>query len=102
MLHFSTFPPKCIKIAIPYEQAPCIHRICSDEEERDRHLKFLKDALIGPGYDTQPIDHQFRRVTAKNPNDLLRKQTQDTSDRVPFIVQYFLGAEKLHHVLRSL
>eukprot|EP00061_Rhincodon_typus_P010136 g34196.t1 len=38
----------------------------------------------------------------KNCNDLLRRQTRDTSNRVPFVVQYFLGAEKLRHVLRSL
>eukprot|EP00061_Rhincodon_typus_P004318 g22286.t1 len=28
--------------------------------------------------------------------------TRDTSDRVPFVIQYFPGAEKLHHVLRTL
>eukprot|EP00061_Rhincodon_typus_P017940 g46882.t1 len=31
-----------------------------------------------------------------------RRQTRDTSNRVPFIVQFFLGAEKLHHVFHSL
>eukprot|EP00061_Rhincodon_typus_P014239 g41146.t1 len=46
MLNFSSFHPKHIKIAIPYGQALCIHRTCSDEEERDGHLKVLKDALI--------------------------------------------------------
>ena len=43
----------------------------------------------------------LRRVTAKNRTDLLRRQTRDTVDRVPFVVQYFPGAEKLRH-LRSL
>eukprot|EP00061_Rhincodon_typus_P009380 g32847.t1 len=37
----------------------------------------------------------------KNCNDLLRRQTQDTTNRVPCAVQYFLGTEKLHHILRS-
>eukprot|EP00061_Rhincodon_typus_P016388 g44580.t1 len=41
-------------------------------------------------------------IKAKNRNDLLREQARDTSDRVPFVAQYFPGAEKLRHVLRSL
>eukprot|EP00061_Rhincodon_typus_P007943 g30119.t1 len=89
MLNFSSFYPKHIKTASPYGQALHILRICSDEEECDRHLKILKDALLRMGYDSQLIDHQFQRATAKNRNDLLRRQTQDITDRVPFIVQYF-------------
>eukprot|EP00061_Rhincodon_typus_P004780 g23419.t1 len=76
MLHFSSFHPKHIKTAIPYGQALCIHGICSDEEECDRHLNVLKDALIRTGYDAQFFDHQFRRATVKNRNDLLRRQPQ--------------------------
>ncbi|XP_067828955.1 uncharacterized protein [Heptranchias perlo] len=44
----------------------------------------------------------FRRATAKNRIDLLRRLTRDATNRVPFVVQYFPGAEKLRHVLRSL
>eukprot|EP00061_Rhincodon_typus_P006940 g28086.t1 len=62
----------------------------------------VKNTLIRTGYHAQLIDHQFRHATAKNRDDLLRRQTQDTTVRVPFIVQYFPRAEKLHHVLRSL
>eukprot|EP00061_Rhincodon_typus_P002962 g18934.t1 len=102
MLHFSSFHPKHIKTAIPYGQAVHIYRICLDEEERDGPWKVLKDALIVTGYDAQFTDCQFRRVTARNHNDVLRRQTQDMSDRVLFTIQYFPGAEKLHHVLHSL
>eukprot|EP00061_Rhincodon_typus_P018287 g47400.t1 len=83
-------------MAIPYGQALHIYKIFSDEEEHNRHLKLLKDTLIEMGYDAQIINSQFRHATVKNRNDLLRRQTQDTT------VQYFPGAEKLHHVLRSL
>eukprot|EP00061_Rhincodon_typus_P015540 g43268.t1 len=51
------------------------------------------------GYDAQLMDHHFQCATAKNRNNLLRSPTQ--IDRTPFIVQYFPGAEKLCHVLRS-
>jgi len=54
------------------------------------------------GYGARLIDQQFRRATMKNCTDLLRRQTRDTADRVTFVVQYFPGAEKLHHLLRSL
>ena len=101
MLHFSSFHPKHFKEAIPYGQALRIHRICSDEEDRNRHLQTLKDALIKRGYGSRLIDRQFQRATAKNHTDL-RRQTRDTADRAPFIVQYFPGAEKLRHLLRSL
>eukprot|EP00061_Rhincodon_typus_P009642 g33298.t1 len=79
-----------------------MHRICSDEVERKSNMKVLKNGLIRTGYNAQLIDHQFRHATAKNHNDLLRRQTQDMTDKVPFVVQYFPGAEKLHHVLCSL
>eukprot|EP00061_Rhincodon_typus_P017819 g46692.t1 len=101
-LHFSSFHSKHIKTAIPYGQALCIHRICSDEEASNGHLKVLKDTLIGIGYNAQLIDHQFQHATARNHIDLLRRQTRDRTDRVPFVIQYFLGVEKLRHVLRSL
>eukprot|EP00061_Rhincodon_typus_P009077 g32267.t1 len=97
MLHFSSFHPKHVKEAVPYRQALHLHRICSDEEEYDEHLKILKDALIRTGYNAQLVDLQFQRATAKYHNDLLRRQTQDMTDRVPFVIQYFLGVEKLHH-----
>eukprot|EP00061_Rhincodon_typus_P007920 g30076.t1 len=76
--------------------------VCSDEGEHDGHLKVLNDVLIRTGYDAQLIDHQFRHTIAKNHNDLLRKQTRDKSNWVPFVTQYFPGAKKLRHVLRSL
>eukprot|EP00061_Rhincodon_typus_P015304 g42910.t1 len=76
MLHFSSFYPKHVKTAIPYGQALRIHRICSDEEERDGHLKVLKDAPIGTGYDAQLINCQFQCATVKNRNDLLRRKTR--------------------------
>eukprot|EP00061_Rhincodon_typus_P005322 g24683.t1 len=44
----------------------------------------------------------FRDATVKIRNDLLRRQTPDMSDRVPFIVQYFTRAEKLCHALHCL
>jgi len=102
MLHFSSFHPKHVKEAIPYGQALHIHRICSDQEERNKHLRMLKDALVRMGYGARLIDQQIRRATTKKRTDLLRRQTRDTADRVPFVVHYFPGVEKLHHLLRSL
>eukprot|EP00061_Rhincodon_typus_P011890 g37245.t1 len=89
------------KKAIPYGQALHIHRICSNEEEHDGHLIVLKDTLIRMGYDAKFIEHQFQRDTMKNHNDLLRRQTKDTTNRALFIVQFFPRVEKLCHVLCS-
>eukprot|EP00061_Rhincodon_typus_P010885 g35501.t1 len=93
MVHFSSFHPKPVK---PYP-----HRLCSDEEQ-DEHLKVLKDVLIETGYSAQLVSRQFQPAMAKSLNDLLRRQTRNTSDRVPFVVQYSPGVEKLCHVLCSL
>ncbi|XP_072452300.1 uncharacterized protein [Chiloscyllium punctatum] len=102
MLHFSSFHPKHIKAAIPYGQTVRMHRICSEDEECDGHLEVLKGALTRTGYDAQLIDRQFPRATVRNRNDLFRRQTRAATDRVPFVVQYFPGAERLCHVLRDL
>eukprot|EP00061_Rhincodon_typus_P008734 g31604.t1 len=100
-LHFSSFHLSHIKEAVPYRQALCIHRICSDKEESDGHLKMLKDALIRTGYNAQHINRQFRHATVKNCNVLLRKQTQNMTNKVSVIVRYFLGEAKLRfqHVI---
>eukprot|EP00061_Rhincodon_typus_P004621 g23024.t1 len=102
MLHFSSLHPKQMKTAIPYGQALCVHRICLDEEERDGLLKVFKEALIRMKYNAQLIDRQFQHATARDHNDLLRRQTHDTSNRVPSIIQYFPGVERLRHALHSL
>eukprot|EP00061_Rhincodon_typus_P016609 g44917.t1 len=78
MLHFSSFHPKHVKEAIPYRPALRIHRICSDEEEHDGHLKILKDALIRMGYDAQLIDFQLRCATSERPQQ--PPQKTDTGD----------------------
>eukprot|EP00061_Rhincodon_typus_P014100 g40915.t1 len=46
-------------------------------------------------------NQEHYRRPPKNCNDLLRRWTQDMTDRVLFVIQYFPGAEKLCHVLRS-
>eukprot|EP00061_Rhincodon_typus_P004582 g22928.t1 len=102
MLHLSSFHPKRIKEAIPYGQALRICRIFLDEEERDRPLKILNDAILRTGYIAQLVDRQFWHATAKTRNNLLGKQTQAAIDREPFVIQYFPGMERLCHVLHSL
>eukprot|EP00061_Rhincodon_typus_P009287 g32675.t1 len=44
----------------------------------------------------------FLWTHVKNRNNLLRRQTQDMTDRVPFVIQYLVRAERLHHALHSL
>eukprot|EP00061_Rhincodon_typus_P004817 g23490.t1 len=64
---------------------------------------FFAAQNLQPTLYTSYIDDIFFLWThVKNRNDPLRRQTRDKSDRVSFVVQYFPGAEKLHHVLRSL
>eukprot|EP00061_Rhincodon_typus_P018875 g48240.t1 len=60
------------------------------------HPKHIKEAIL---YGQALCIHRI--CSAKNHN-FLGKQTQDTTDRVPFIIQYLPRAEKLRHVLRNL
>eukprot|EP00061_Rhincodon_typus_P012014 g37450.t1 len=46
--------------------------------------------------------HLSTSLYLKNPNDLLGRQTQDMTYRVPFVIQYFPQVERLRHVLQSL
>eukprot|EP00061_Rhincodon_typus_P017514 g46232.t1 len=85
--------PEMLMNSVQHGQVLRIDRICSDEEESNGHLKVLKDTLVRMGYDAQLIDRQFRHATAKNCNDLLRTQAQDTTNRISFVIQYFSGVE---------
>jgi hypothetical protein len=101
MLHSSSFHPRHVKEAIPYGQALRIHRICTEESDRDQHLNTLRSALIRNGYDTQLITRQFRRAISQDRSTLLtRNQRHTTEPRIPFVVTYFPGADNLRKTLR--
>ena len=101
-LRHSSFHPRHVKEAIPYGQALRIHRICSQTAERDKHLQILKDALLRSEYDARLIDKQFRRATLQPRALLLNTERTETTPRVPFVTQYFPGAEKLRPIIRNL
>ena len=102
MLHFSSFHPRHVKKAIPYGQALRIHRICSNEDDRDLHLWTLRNALTRNGYDTSLINLQFRRAISQNRQSLLTRNTSTaTEPRIPFVVTYFPGADHLRNTLRQ-
>eukprot|EP00061_Rhincodon_typus_P013535 g39965.t1 len=101
LLHFSSFQPEHVKEVILYRPTRHTHTICLDEEECDGPLRMLKDTLIRTRYDAQ-LNRQFQHATVKNHNNLLKRQTWDMTYRVPFIVHYFPGVEKLSHILCSL
>eukprot|EP00061_Rhincodon_typus_P017175 g45751.t1 len=80
----------------------------------DTHIS-IKDGHLSISVYPKPTDNlmmlpfssfhpkkKFRCATAKNRNDLLRRQAQDMTDRLRFIAYYFPRLEILRHVFRSL
>ena len=103
LLHFTSSHPRQVKQAIPYSQALRVHRICTDAEDRDQHLQQLETALLHSGYRGDAIREQFDRPTNTPRTDLLtRRQSSSADDRVPFVVEYFPGAERLRRGLQRL
>eukprot|EP00061_Rhincodon_typus_P009621 g33259.t1 len=72
------------------------------------HIWFLNNFVYQSNYVKGLVDIHtkvpliFTAPQLKSYNDLLGRQTQDTTDRDPFIIQYFPGVEKLRHVLHRL
>jgi len=101
MLHSTSFHPKHVLNSIPYGQAIRIHRICSDENDRDTHLNTLRSAFLRSGYDAGLVNRQFHRATQRDRKELLtRNNRTDSEPRVPLVVTYFPGADKLRTTLR--
>ena len=103
LLHSSSFHPQHTKKAIPYGQALRIHRICSDPSDRDSHLQTLEKSLINSGYNREIVRRQFDRAISLQRSELLvHSHIPPESERVPFVTQYFPGAEKLQRELTRL
>eukprot|EP00061_Rhincodon_typus_P015898 g43835.t1 len=65
----------------------------------------LRISASPPAVNKSPLLPRLKSVPpqgTKNCNDLLRRQKLDVTDRVSFFIQYFPGAGKLRHVLRTL
>ena len=102
LLHATSSHPHHVKDAIPYGQALRIHRICSNPEDRKKHLGELEQKLLQSGYRRKAIRKQFNRATTHDREELLIRRQKESTDRVPFVTTYFPGAEQLRKGIRKL
>ena len=78
-LHYKSAHPKALKDSLPYSQALCIRRICSETSEAIKHLKDLKDAFIIWRYESKILHHHFRRAMSVDRKILLENKEKPST-----------------------
>ena len=78
-LHYKSAHPKALKDSLPYSQALCIRRICSETSEAIKHLKDLKDAFIIWRYESKILHHHFKRAMSVDRKILLENKEKPST-----------------------
>ena len=63
-LHFKSSHPKHLKESLPYSQALRIRRICSKDNELNKHSDKLKQQFIARGYTETLVENQVKKAIA--------------------------------------
>ena len=75
--------------SIPYSQSLRIRRICSNEQNADKHLNNLSNQLQLRGYRSNTVDAAIDKAKQISRSDLLTYKVSDRkSDRVPLVLTY--------------
>ncbi|OCT91092.1 hypothetical protein XELAEV_18014147mg [Xenopus laevis] len=82
-LMWDSFPPHHIKKSIVFSQALRYNRICSNLDDRNKHLHSLRKTFVNQGSHPKVIDDQLHRAT-QIPRDTLL----DYKELLPIVVIY--------------
>jgi hypothetical protein len=91
-LHYESSHPAHVKRSIVYSQGLRIKKICSREEDFEKHLQELSSWLKNRAYPTWLIEREFKRVKEYNieaESNILREESCKTgvfslSNNFPF------------------
>lgn len=101
-LHSSSFHPQHTKRAIIHSQAIRYHRICSDPEDRDKHLRTLADSFHKKGYKDKTINNSINTALKTRRENLLQYTEKKTNNRVPLVTTYNPALEGIKKIIKDL
>ena len=87
-LHFKSSHPKHLKESLPYSQALRLRRICSDNNELNKHSDKLKQQFIARGYSQTLVDNQIKKAIDIPRKDTLKLTNKERSNRIPLVTTF--------------
>ncbi|OCT89106.1 hypothetical protein XELAEV_18017724mg, partial [Xenopus laevis] len=101
-LMWESFHPHHIKKSIVFSQALRYSRICSNLNDKNKHLHSLQKTFINQGYHLQVIDDQIDRATQIPRDTLLDYKKKTENNRVPIVVTYNPQLNIIRKIARDL
>ncbi|OCT82429.1 hypothetical protein XELAEV_18024959mg [Xenopus laevis] len=93
-LMWDSFHPRHIKKSIVFSQALRYNRICSNLDDRNKHLHSLRKTFVNQGYHPQFIDDQIHRATQiPETHSWITKKRQKTTGKIARDLQPMLHTD---------
>ena len=86
--HFKSSHPKHLKESLPYSQALRIRRICSNDNELNKHSDKLKQQFIARCYTETLVENQVKKAIAVPREDTLKLTTKERTNRIPLVTTF--------------
>ena len=100
-LHAKSAHPKHLIKNLPYSQALRIRRICSDDNELERHNQALIKQFLARGYPNDLITSQIAKARHTPREQTLTLTRKKESNRIPLITTFQEGLPPLARILRN-
>ena len=100
-LHVKSCHRSCIKRAIPYGQAVCIKRICSDKNVLNERLTQLETWLLKRSYLQENVRPEIERVNLTSKEDQLKRSEKKVDESVTLVLTFHAVLNCIHEILRK-
>ena len=100
-LHAKSCHRHVYKNSIPYGQAVRLKRIISNEETLVERLNELESWLTNRGYKKEKVRSEINRVHSLERDDLLRKRTRNTDNKITLVLTYHPALNKVYEILQK-
>lgn len=97
-----TFHPPHTTRSVVYSQALRYNRICSDIQDRNKHLASLQQSFITLQYNPRTVTEQIDRAKHIPRDDLLQYKPRDHTNRTPLVVTYSPQLKPLQRIINEL
>ena len=88
LTYISTHPISLIK-SIPYSQALCLEKMCTETSEFSKNLQMLKKSFINRRFNENFFDAKFQLLSETERNALLvPKSREKNQNRISFVLMY--------------
>ena len=99
--HYRSYHPLSLKDNIPFGQALCAKKICTDNADLENALITLKSNFIDRGYPSDIIQTQLIKATSVSRKELLAEKDKTESNRIRFNTTFNENLPNIRNILNK-